>query len=289
MIIIGGKKMFIKKHKILCLIFGISMFFMIKNSTIPYPFIPSKIIAFLFDAPQNEGVASIAKIIDIFASAYVTSLIFYYMVTYIPNAKEQKKAEKIIEPKLINLYSYISELLAMIKYSAELNKLDDIKDFDKLKFESKNIKCKKKTIKNEQDEGVGNYYYSLLFDCDEFRKKIIKCCEEISCTPSFIYCDMSIIHIISEIRLSELLCLLPESDDRLSQNNSIGVTYIGIGNGYENLLSIRGKLGDFVSVRLQYEMMDISPDELKNWENREREQLKTHPIINQLIEMDRTK
>ena len=60
---------------------------------------------------------------DIFTSAYVTSLIFYYMVDYLPAMKQEKKAKDIIARKLVSLYLYISELLAMIEYSAKQKNL----------------------------------------------------------------------------------------------------------------------------------------------------------------------
>ena len=78
-----------------------------------------------------------AQMIDIFTSAYVTSLVFYYMVDYLPAIKQEKKAKEIIAPKLVSLYLYISELLAMIKYAAEQEKLLQTgkpEDMDKLHF-----------------------------------------------------------------------------------------------------------------------------------------------------------
>ena len=110
---------FIKRHKILFALFVISIFLMIKNSSIPYFFTPPAFITFIFDAPKSEFFSGIAQMIDIFASAYVTSLLFYYMVDYLPAIKQEKKAKEIISPKLVSLYLYISELLAMIEYSAK--------------------------------------------------------------------------------------------------------------------------------------------------------------------------
>ena len=45
------------------------------------------------------------------------------MVDYLPAIKQEKKAKEIIAPKLVSLYLYIGELLAMIKYAAEQEKL----------------------------------------------------------------------------------------------------------------------------------------------------------------------
>ena len=91
---------------------------MFKNSKIPYSFDPPAFVSFVFDSPKGEFFSGVMQMVDIFASAYVTSLVFYFMVDYIPALKEEKKAKEIITPKLVNLYLYISELLAMIEFAA---------------------------------------------------------------------------------------------------------------------------------------------------------------------------
>ena len=114
---------FINRHKILFILFVISIFLMIKNSSIPYFFDPPVFVSFIFDAPKSEFFAGVAQMFDIFTSAYVTSLIFYYMVDYLPAMKQEKKAKDIIARKLVSLYINISELLAMIEYSAKQENL----------------------------------------------------------------------------------------------------------------------------------------------------------------------
>ena len=81
---------FIKRHKILFILFAVSIFLMIKNSSIPYFFAPPAIISFIFDAPKSDFFSGMAQMIDIFTSAYVTSLVFYYMVDYLPAIKQEK-------------------------------------------------------------------------------------------------------------------------------------------------------------------------------------------------------
>ena len=73
---------FIKEHKILSLLFAVSILLMIKNSKIPYPFDPPAFVSFIFDAPKGEFLSGVMQMVDIFASAYVTSLVFYFMVDY---------------------------------------------------------------------------------------------------------------------------------------------------------------------------------------------------------------
>lgn len=267
-------------------LFVISIFLMIKNSSIPYFFDHPTFISFIFDAPRSSFFSGIAQMTDIFTSAYVTSLIFYYMVDYLPAIKQEKKAKEIIAPKLVNLYLYISELLAMIKYAADQEELlhtGNLGDMDNLHFKNKVILCKQKSFKNEVESGTTPYSFDLLKDCDNSRMLILNTCNEISNTPSFSYCDTQIVHIISKIQLSELLRILPKPNDFLLQFDFADVSYLGLGEGYQQLVSIYKDLAYFVDTRLSCEMIKISQEEIEKWQEEQDKSLKEHPEIAQIF------
>lgn len=267
----------------LSIIFAICIFLMLKNSSIPYIFQPPVFISFIFDKPKSLFLVGLAQMIDIFASAFVTSLLFYYMVDYLPNMKQEKKANEIISPKLERLFLYISELLAIIEYSAKQEKLLQAEDFDmldKLHFQNKDVLCKKKSFKNEIENGTAPYSYNLLKDGDKFRTLILNICGEITSAPSFLYCETQVIHIISEIQLSELLHILPKPSDPLLQFNiSDAITYMGVGKGYLHLNSINKELAQFISTRLSCEMIDISKEEIEEWKQGQEEFIKQNPQV----------
>ncbi len=224
--------------------------------------------------------------VDIFSSAYVTSLLFYYMVNYLPAVKQEKKAQETIAPKLVNLYLYISELLAMIEYSAKKENLlqtGKIDDMDKLHIRDEIVLCKQRSFINEKENGTVAYSYNVLKDCDKFRTLILNICSEISCTPSFSYCDEQIIHIISKIQLSELLRMLPKTDDFLLKFDFADISYLGLGKEYKQLVSIYKELARFVDTRHAYEMLDISKEEIEKWQKEQAESLKEHPEIAQIL------
>ena len=56
---------FIKRHKILFILFAVSIFLMIKNSSIPYFFAPPAIISFIFDVSKSDFFSGMAQMIDI--------------------------------------------------------------------------------------------------------------------------------------------------------------------------------------------------------------------------------
>lgn len=276
---------FVKRHKILFMLFLISIFITVKNSSIPYLCVLPAFIEFIFDAPKSDFFSGIAQIADIFASAYVTSLMFYYMVEFLPAIKREEKATEILSSKLVDLYSYISELLAMIEYSAKQENLlqtGNIADMDGLNFCSKDVRCNRRTFRNEKETGVEPHSYNLLKDCNKYKTLILDTCHEISCTPDFSYCDTEIIHIISEIQLSELLLRLPKPDYFMLQLDCVEMHIMKWGKNYQYLKNVYNKLSSFVDPRLAYQMIDISQQEIDIRNKRRAEVLKQRPELSNI-------
>lgn len=281
-------KEFLKRHKLLSLLFVVCIFLMIKNSSIPYLFDPPPIIAFVFDAPKGEFMSGIAAMVDIFTTAYVTSLIFYGLLDFRRTLKEEAeleaekaKAKEIIGGKLVDLYLYINELLGMIRYSGEKQGLlheDEYDRLDDLQFEATTVYCNKTTVINGEATGKAVYFYSLREDCDKYRTLIIDTCRDISGTPSFQYCPAAIIHIISEIQLSELLRAIPDSNSLVLKAN-FHISRFGFGNDYRQLENIRDRLKDFVEKRYDYVYSEITEEEYEAWKTANYEALKTYPEI----------
>ena len=289
---------FIKKHKVLSLLFIISIILMIKSSSIPYFFDPPVYIAFIFDAPKNELSSGIMQLIDIFASAYVTSLVFYILVDYIPAVKQEKKAKEIIAPKLVSLYLYISGILSELEFSAKEKDLLDETNPDKmddLRITNEIVKCKQTNFTNEVSSGTHFYTYNLLEGCHLWRNNILNTCRDISSVTSFSYCDSELIHIISQIQLSELLSKLPAPDDilrKISEEFFNNTSYMGLGKSFFDLKELQSKLGKFVEQRFSYKLTEISQEEIARAERENLETLKQYPDIANLLlglEVEKTK
>lgn len=276
---------FMKRNKILTTVFGICIYLMIKNSSIPYLFEPPIVISLLFDAPKSELFSAIAPLVDIFTSAYVTSLVFYVFIEYIPALEQEKKAKDVLKPQLVNLYLYISELLAIIEYSAKMQKIstdNNMSELDRLLIKDKEILCNRQTSKNDEIIEKAAYSYNLLKDGNNLRNLALNICKDIAATPSLSYCDSEFIHIISEIQLSELLKMLPKPGDILSKMK-FDVSYLGLGESYQKLEVLQNKLRKYVDVRYDYVMLEISKEEIEEWQNTQAESLKEHPEILALL------
>lgn len=80
-------------------------------------------------------------------------------------------------------------------------------------------------------------------------------CSEISRTPSFSYCYAQMIHIISEIQFSELLRILPKTNDFMLKFDFADITHMGLGKGHEHLVAVYEELADIVDKRHSYQMI----------------------------------
>lgn len=278
-----------KRHKLLFVLFVVSVFLMIKNSSVPYPCNLPLIVQYIFNAPTSEFFSNVAEMVDIFTSAYVTSLLFYYIVDYIPSIKQEETAKKIIAPKLVNIYLYISKLTAMIDYSAQLQGLNikaDCKQLDTLIFEDIHVYCKEKTLIDGTERGSTPSEYYLVKDCNKYRNLILTNCQNISVTPSFSYCDEGIINIISQIQLSEFLSALPTPED-ITLKVKIPVSHINLGENYAAFVKLKERLATFVDTRHEYLMSDISEEEVSKWQRDCAKILTENPEIAKLLALQK--
>lgn len=274
-----------KKHKILTGLSVICIWGMIKNSSIPYLVTPPAFWAFIFDKPRNDFFSSVMQMTDIFSSAYVTSLLFYYMVDYLPAFKQEKKAKEIIDAKLVSIYLYISEFLAMIEFSAKQDNLYNINELEmlnNLSFKNQDIYCKKVTLKNEIETATIPYTYNLLKDGNKYKTLIKDSCTNLAGIPSFSYCDIDIVNIISKIQLLDLLQTLPPVNE-ITLNLNVDICCMSLGKDYQRLLLLKDELGKTISVCWNCKMIDISAEEINKWQSEQANVFMEQPELINII------
>lgn len=276
---------FIKRHKFLSIVFVVCIFLMIKISSIPYLFTPPSFVSLLFDKPRTEFFLGVAQIVDIFASAYVTSLLFYYMVDFLPTVKKEEKAKEIVNTKLVSIYLYISQFLAMIEYAAKQEDLlptSTTKSLNDLAFRNKIIYCKQTTLKNGVENGTIPYSYNLLKDCDKYRKIILDACGSLSGIPSFSFCDINVVNIISEIQLLDVLQTLP-SVNAATLNPQVDSYCMSLNKDYERFLVLKEKLGKLIDVKWDYKMVEITPEEILKYQQNQDKMLSENAEIVEML------
>ena len=272
---------FLKEHYILSIIFVISIMLMIKSSSIPYFIEPPTFISFIFDSPKSEFWKGVFQFVDIFASAYVTSLIFYVMVDYIPSKRREEKTKQIVDAKLVSIYLYLSEFLSMIDYSAELANTSD--NLNEVVFSNEIVNCKRTTIKDGTEQSTITYSYNLLKDCNKYKNLILDSARSLSGVLSFSYCDSEIIDVVSEIQLIDLFQSIPPANEFYLTAKNIAPTCMSTNEDCKKLKSLKDKLGKHISVRLDYQYHSISEDELAQSMDEQVKTLMENPEIVKLL------
>lgn len=258
---------------------------MIKNSSIPYLFTPPTFVSLIFDKPQTEFFSGVAQMVDIFASAYVTSLLFYYMVDFLPAINKEKKAKKIIDTKLVSIYLYISQFLAMIEYAAKragLLSADESKTLNDLAFRNEIIYCKQTTLKDGIENGTIPYSYNLLTDIDKYRNIILNACRSLSGIPSFSFCDTDVVNIISEIQLLDIMQTIPPVNN-ITLRPDVESCCMSLNNDYKRFLELKEKLGELISTKWDYKMTEITEDEFQQWQLEQVKTLSEDPRLVEII------
>ena len=284
---------FLEEHKWLSLAFIVSVFLILKNSSIPYLIEPLSIIRVFFDKPKRIFWVEASKVVDIFTTAYVTSLIFYYFIDYVPAQKNKEKAEEIIKPYLVLISRYIAELIALIEYlisKQHLDSSDTIENLDQIRIEDEEIYCHRICYEDGTEIENNTYPYNVLRDCDKLRQLIWDNCKKICAIPAFNCCGDSLIQIISEIQLSDFLRILPDNNPLsiLGKN----VKYHGIGNGFLNFKDIHVRFQEITTCKYSFKMTEITQDELIEYQNNFAEAIKQYPALLELlqqIKMDKKK
>lgn len=195
-------------NAILIFILFIAAFFVIKFSTLQMPsFLPSFVID-LFERPKNgSNSLEVLRILENLSLAYITSLIVYFLVDYIPKKRLQKKAFVICELQLVNLYLNMSRIIGPIKMIWNIkgqNKDITITDLKGItNYEPSLEKTYYKSEIQLSDIGSNGHTKGIFLfhkDVAHYASKIITIIDEIAILPSSSNLSLNLLNILSSIR-----------------------------------------------------------------------------------------
>lgn len=128
-----------KDLKIHIILFIISLLFICKFSDAPPVF---SCLAFLLQRP-SEGTTQyeILRIAENLSLAYIASLIFYMLVDYLPNRRDEERTEKLLDKPLTTLYLYMDKVVSYFKYLYNVSDFSSVskevaKEIDDFHFSS---------------------------------------------------------------------------------------------------------------------------------------------------------
>lgn len=203
------------KKGILLILLLASIFCIVKFSSVSmWPVLPNY-IKVLFKRP-NEGTDAyeIWFIINELCMAYVASLIFYYIVDYIPKKEKEKKAFAIVSNNLVNIYDNLSYIIRMVLFEIKVDKsieqitLSDLCEVKNLQFDTDTKYADITHLKNGKDINVKGFSFELLDECKTRGKSINKSIDEIFSLPVAGNINDKLIDILVDIRKSRFLHMM---------------------------------------------------------------------------------
>lgn len=241
---------FYREHPYLVFLFIVSVFFMIKNSNIPYLiFEKNEIIRFIFDKWKGVIGEEFGRILELFASTYATSLMFYYLVDYLPQCKRYDCARSTLHTYMLDLYKYMNELHEMFYFFVyEQTQLVHNEEWDEIFFNDEMVCCK---IIRSDSGSVNLYNYRLVYDGNKCINTIRKKVEKICRIPSFENLTQSQKDKIAQVEDLDLIKFFPNSTKQALK----GLNYKEYYEQFGEVLDVIGELIAYEG-RFQFEKLD---------------------------------
>lgn len=202
--------------------------------------------------------------------SYLAASLFFLLVEYFPSKLSSARAFNICKQHIVNLYIYMSEIVAMILLISENSKpiekisLGDLENIKFYKPSYKNLYYKTTLYKNGKEaktkikeKGVVN----LLGDLYSYSKKIDKTITKISMLPSSSNLTLKLTEILSEIASSGFLrmCLSFERPLLENKEHSLG----SFDSDFYSFLKQYIKLGKFNFTKHSYHFELLNQDEIE--------------------------
>lgn len=182
---------FVKKYKALSVIFVVSFGITIKNSKLPFLFPNNKFLETLFLRPRTPGLASYANEI---VFSFLVSVIFFYIVTFLPNKYRCARVMDIIEPMMLEVYlflDYFVEIANNIKIHQKAESNDEVK----FTSETLHVKVYRNDVFSHIEEVTANEGFFRAGNL------IIESCEKTIMIPDYCCAEDDLVEAISKIMM----------------------------------------------------------------------------------------
>lgn len=234
---------FMREYKILSLLLIFAVIVIIKDSDIPVFKIVPSVIAELLYKPTTRGITAV---LDGLAFSYIVSVIFYFIVNFLPEQKRKKETHLVIKPVILNLHLYITELVGILdiaKATQGVARYDDIV-YGKgpvyfWQCMSDGSRAKMSSVPEE--------------DCIKYGTLIIRCCEHLMSIPNYAYVESELNVAISKIYTCE--------DLHFTMTSEMPMLGLHKKGGIDNTVTIMKECVNainrlYTTVQYRFEMMD---------------------------------
>lgn len=186
---------FIMENLLLSITFVICVLLAIKDSAVPFfPNTPGWLMT-IFEAPATPGIATI---IDGLAYSYMASVIFFYVVNFLPDIKKRINARNILSPVVKSMQGYLSEILSRLEFVKDKQ---GVLEYGKINFNCPIYNV----VKFYNGGSETKEYIDLENDIAKYSKLIIDDCERLNNLHVMNDVDYEIKEILARLATSETL------------------------------------------------------------------------------------
>lgn len=250
-------------------------------------------LALLFQRP-NEGTPEyeILRIAENLSLAYIGSLIFYILVDYLPNKRDEKRTEKLLEKHLTTLYFYMDKVISYFKFYFNIIDFSTVsektaKEIDDFQFPSSPEFLVVETKRNEVVDGHHVEWFNAKEEIISAGKAISGALIDIDHVLAGNKMPSHFLTIINEIRISgfleKMLKVIPDSHIEV---NGIPIEggYLNFYEDIKNFEILSKQLEKYQFLKLGTNFRKATAQEIKDWAEFQVQIRTEHPEIDSILQ-----
>lgn len=195
---------FVKRHRMICVLSLLSLFVIFKNSAIPAPdWLPSLLIRIFIAPEKGTSEAEWLSLMNNLSLAFIGSMITYIIIQYIPERRKAYKAFSILKSEICRLYSYMSYLIGMylfvIGFEGKENNVTvaGLEDICNVEILDQDHLCCIEYYRNGNKANARSFSYNLYKDSKKYIDLIQKSIDTITGTMCAGDLDSELLDILS--------------------------------------------------------------------------------------------
>jgi len=223
--------------------------------------------------------------------AYIASFVFYFLNNLLPEKSKEISSYKIISSDVNDLCSYMAELIAKVLYLNNINqdmqelKLENLKSLNDFVAKERLVYCKISCFKNGEHSFTSETCFNEILEIKKYGDIVIKKVEKIISIPAFENCSCDFIQTISKIKNAKFL---KEYTTALEDSikTKIDFTFISLDKYTYDFCKLFLDLCKFTDNTYSYTFIDMSQEEIDNYNKKQKETFEKHPEIMQLLKIN---
>lgn len=266
-------RVFLKRHKIVTIILIISILCVTKFSKIRiFGWIPDFLANALICSKTNSDSFEIWSIMNNLSMAYISSLVFYIIVQYVPERKAEVKAFAYFNNQLSRIYDDMSYLINMYLFilgigsDERLLTVESVHEIVKIEIEDKVRYCNVQHKTDKNSPKTCSYGYNIYANSNEKTKSIVKNIDRIFELPLSSNIEKDLVELLSNIKESSFMSSIRFSDlDNMKHipGYTKGTIILGLDKKFLDFIKLHIDLGKQKIHESKYIFSELPENEIR--------------------------